>query len=287
MALRINTNVAAINAHRQLLGTESKMNVSMEKLSSGYRINRASDDAAGLAIANRLRTNVRSLTVASRNVTEGKALLQIAEGSTSQIENILERMKELATQAASANTSAGADGDKAKLQAEFSKLIDEIDRIVDDTKYQGTKLLDGNFAGTFQVGASSVADGGGASQINIAIRIGSSGTTGLSAANLGVNTLDISTAAGADTALGAIDDAIDDLAQVLGDIGAGMNRLDYTYSNLQVSIENFSAAESAIRDVDMASEMVTFTKTQILMQAGTAMLSQANMASQNVLSLFQ
>jgi len=287
MALRINTNVAAINAHRQLLGTESKMNVSMEKLSSGYRINRASDDAAGLAIANRLRTNVRSLTVASRNVTEGKALLQIAEGSTSQIENILERMKELATQAASANTSAGADGDKAKLQAEFSKLIDEIDRIVDDTKYQGTKLLDGNFAGTFQVGASSVADGGGASQINIAIRIGSSGTTGLSAANLGVNTLNISTAAGADTALGAIDDAIDDLAQVLGDIGAGMNRLDYTYSNLQVSIENFSAAESAIRDVDMASEMVTFTKTQILMQAGTAMLSQANMASQNVLSLFQ
>ncbi len=287
MALRINTNVAAINAHRQLLGTESKMNVSMEKLSSGYRINRASDDAAGLAIANRLRTNVRSLTVASRNVTEGKALLQIAEGSTSQIENILERMKELATQAASANTSAGADGDKAKLNAEFSKLIDEIDRIVDDTKYQGTKLLDGNFAGTFQVGASSVADGGGASQINIAIRIGSSGTTGLSSANLGVNTLDISTAAGADTALGAIDDAIDDLAQVLGDIGAGMNRLDYTYSNLQVSIENFSAAESAIRDVDMASEMVTFTKTQILMQAGTAMLSQANMASQNVLSLFQ
>ena len=274
MALRINTNVAAINAHRQLLGTESKMNASMEKLSSGYRINRASDDAAGLAIANRLRTNTKSLTVASRNVTEGKALLQIAEGSANKVEDILERMKELATQAASANTSTT---DKSKINAEFAALKSEITRIVDDTKYQGTALLDGNFSGTFQVGSTNTSS----AQINISI-------SALSLTSLGLNDADdiVDTAAHAQGALTTIDSAIDTLATVLGNIGAGMNRLDYTYSNLQVQIENFSAAESAIRDVDMASEMVTFTKSQILMQAGTAMLSQANMASQNVLSLF-
>lgn len=274
MALRINTNVAAINAHRQLLGTEAKLNGSMEKLSSGYRINRASDDAAGLAIANRLRAGVRSLTVASRNVTEGKSLLAVAEGSANQIESILERMKELATQAASAN--AGDDVDK--LQAEFSTLIEEIDRIANDTNYQGDLLLDGSFAGTFQVGAADSSTRSGSSQLNISI------TQGLSSADLGVNAENIST--DADGAIAAIDAAIDDVGTALGAIGAGMNRLDYTYSNLQVQIENFSASESVIRDVDMASEMVTFTKSQILLQAGTAMLAQANMSSQGVLSLF-
>jgi flagellin len=271
MALRINTNVAAINAHRQLLGTEKAMNNSMEKLSSGFRINRAADDAAGLAIANRLRVNVRSLTVASRNAVEGKSLLQVAEGSANQIEGILERMKELATQAASAN--AGTDLDK--IDAEYQSLIDEIDRIVEDSEYQGTALLDGTFQGTFQVGSGDVA---AADQMSITI--GS-----LSATGLGVTTA-LSSAANAVTAIGEIDGAIDDLAVVLGDIGASMNRLDFTYSNIQVQIENFSASESVIRDVDMASEMVTFTKNQILLQAGTAMLAQANMAPQQVLSLF-
>jgi len=271
MALRINTNVAAINAHRQLLGTENNLNKSMEKLSSGFRINRAADDAAGLAIANRLRVNVRSLTVASRNAVEGKSLLQVAEGSANQIEGILERMKELATQAASAN--AGTDLDK--IDAEYQSLIDEIDRIVEDSEYQGTALLDGTFQGTFQVGSGDVA---AADQMSISI--GS-----LSSAGLGVTTA-LTSAANAVSAIGEIDDAIDDLAVVLGDIGASMNRLDFTYSNLQVQIENFSASESVIRDVDMASEMVTFTKNQILLQAGTAMLAQANMSSQGVLSLF-
>jgi flagellin len=271
MALRINTNVAAINAHRQLLGTENNLNKSMEKLSSGFRINRAADDAAGLAIANRLRVNVRSLTVASRNAVEGKALLQVAEGSANQIEGILERMKELATQAASAN--AGTDLDK--IDAEYQSLIDEIDRIVEDSEYQGTALLDGTFSGTFQVGSGDVS---AADQMSITIGELSSSGLGISAA--------LTSAANAVTAIGEIDDAIDDLAVVLGDIGASMNRLDFTYSNLQVQIENFSASESVIRDVDMAAEMVTFTKNQILLQAGTAMLAQANMSSQGVLSLF-
>lgn len=271
MALRINTNVAAINAHRQLLGTEMKLNTSMEKLSSGFRINRASDDAAGLAIANRLRTNVRSLTVASRNVTEGKALLQIAEGSANQIENILERMKELATQAASAN--AGNDVDK--LNAEFSQLKLELTRISDDTKYQGTSLLSSAYNATFQVGSSSDAS----STINISF-------SAVTLAGLGLTSTAVDSAANATTALDTIDDAIDTLAGVLGGIGAAMNRMDYTYANLQVQIENFSASESAIRDVDMAAEMVNYTKNSILLQAGTAMLAQANMSSQGVLSLF-
>jgi len=271
MALRINTNIAAINAHRQLLGTEAKLGLSMEKLSSGYRINRASDDAAGLAIANRLRTNVRSLTVASRNVTEAKSMLQIAEGSANQIENILERMKELATQAASENSGEDVD----KLDAEFQALIDEIDRIVDDTEYQDTALLDGTFSGGFQVGS------GGAAADQLAISI-----SALDSSGLGLASSSVSSHANAVTALGTIDDAIDTLADVLGNIGASMNRLDYTYSNLQVQIENFSASESVIRDVDMASEMVNFTKNQILLQAGTAMLAQANMSTQVVLSLF-
>ena len=270
MALRINTNIAAINTHRQLLGTESKLGLSMEKLSSGFRINRASDDAAGLAIANRLRTNVRSLTVASRNVVEGKSLLQIAEGSANQIEGILERMKELATQAASSN--AGTDLDK--LDAEYQSLINEIDRIVDDSEYQGTALLDGNFIGTFQVGSGGVA---AADQLNITIGALSSEGLNLSAA--------LTSADDAVTAIGEIDDAIDDLA-IVRQHRRIHDRLDYTYSNLQVQIENFSASESVIRDVDMASEMVNFTKNQILLQAGTAMLAQANMSTQVVLSLF-
>jgi len=271
MALRINTNVAAINAHRQLLGTEAKLNGSMEKLSSGYRINRASDDAAGLAIANKLRANVRSLTVASRNVTEGKSLLAVAEGSANQIESILERMKELATQASSANASS----DIGKIGAEYDTLIEELDRIVDSTKYQGVALLDGTFAGTFQVGSE------GATTSQIVISIGE-----LSTDELDMAAGDLDTATSAITALNSIDTAIGTLSDVLGNIGAAMNRMDYTYSNLQVQIENFSASESAIRDVDMASEMVTFTKSQILLQAGTAMLAQANMSSQGVLSLF-
>ncbi|MCK9263992.1 MAG: flagellin FliC, partial [Deltaproteobacteria bacterium] len=153
MALRINTNVAALNAHRQLLGTEQKLGLSMERLSSGFRINRASDDAAGLAVANRLRTNIRSLTVASRNVTEAKAMVAIAEGAANQVEGILERMKELATQAASDNAAL----DRSKINAEFESLSAEIVRIVGDTEYQGTKLIDGTFGNALDEASSTAA----------------------------------------------------------------------------------------------------------------------------------
>ena len=249
MALRINTNVAALNAHRQLLGTESSMNKSMQKLSSGYRINTAGDDASGLVQANQLRANVRSLTVAAQNTIQGRAGLAIYEGDANTIESILERMKELCVK-----------GNSTESQAELDELALEITRIADSS--QGSD-------GAIQVGIDATT----ASQISTTVGA-------MDAATLGVDSLTVGTAA-----ISTIDTAIDTIGGILGDIGAGMNRLDYTYSNLQSQIENLSASESVIRDVDMASEMVNFTKSQILLQAGTAMLAQANMSSQVVLSL--
>ena len=365
MALRINTNVAALNAHRQLAITEAKLSSNMEKLSSGYRINRAADDAAGLSVANRLRSTTKSLAVASRNVSEAKGMVNVAEGAVTQIEDILERMKELATQSASAN----AANDRDKIQAEFLSLQSEISRITESTNYQGTVLLKGTFgngvsttsgftsgcgmttseitisgasAGVYTIGdalgvvtitngtstqgvaiatatagtlnfslfgisltlntdhatgdlaastitVSAAAEGGifqvgsGNSADNrIGLTIGSLTTTAL-----GINTTSLATQAGAQAALTAIDSAIDTLVGVEGNLGAAVNRMDYTYANLQVSIENLSASESVIRDVDMAGEMVSFTKNQILQSAGTAMLAQANMSSQSVLTLMK
>ena len=262
MSLTINTNVAALNAHNNLLNTDSALSKSMQKLSSGYRINSASDDAAGLAVANNLRSSVRSLTVAAQNTTEANAGLAITEGSANQIESILERMNELATEAAN-GTGNAAD------QAEFSTLQSEIDRIAGSTPGGG---------GTFQVGDSA------ASTSQITVTIGAMDTTALNLTTTAVNVSDVTHATAAIT---AINSAINTLNTTLGSIGAGMNRLTYTYNNLQTQIVNMSAQESAIRDVDMASEMTNFTKNQILEQAGTAMLAQANSSSQNILTLFK
>ncbi|HHO75701.1 MAG TPA: flagellin FliC [Deltaproteobacteria bacterium] len=250
MALRINTNVAALNAHRQLLGTETRLNSSMQKLSSGYRINTAGDDASGLVQANAMRANIRSLNVAAQNTIQGKANLAIAEGDANTIEGILERMKELCVKGGGATT-----------QAEMDTLIEEIDRIADSSQAS---------TGTIQVGVDATT----ASQI----------TTTVSA--MGASDLSVATVTADATGIATVDAAIAQIGGILGDIGATMNRLEYTYANLQTQIENLSASESAIRDVDMAAEMVNFTKNQILLQAGTAMLSQANMSTQNVLSLF-
>ena len=364
MGLRINTNIGAINAHRHLLQTDFRLTRNMERLSSGYRINHSSDDAAGLSIANRLRTNVRSLTVASRNVNEAKSMVNVAEGAANQIEGILERLKELATQAASDNAST----DRDKINSEASTLLNEIDRIVNDTEYQGTVLLTGNFGNglssvsvsgsglgssdfsvggaaaatyTFNVSGTNLAITGnnitqtvtvtseGAQTINfdklgitinadsdfsvagldgdtITVTAGSCGgvfqvgsgndnsadtigvTLGdLTTSTLGVSGISLSTRSSASSALATIDSAINTVNNKLGDMGAAINRLDYAYSNLQVTIENFQSSESVIRDVDMASEMVSFTKNQILEQAGVAMLAQANMSSQGVLTLMR
>ena len=274
MGLRIQNNIAALNAHKNLTISDSALSKSLERLSSGYRINRAADDAAGLAISQGMRADIASYNVASRNVSEANAMVQVAEGAYDQIGNMLVRLKELATQAASANAS----GDLDKIDAEAQALLDEIDRISDATEYAGAGLLDGSLGTqTFQVGSTADTF----SQVEVSFS-----TVSTASGSLNIATLDLLSATTAQTALTSIDTAIDTLNDSRGDLGAIQNRLAYASANLSTTIENVQAAESVIRDVDMANEMISFTKNQILLQAGTAMLAQANMAPQVVLSLF-
>lgn len=272
MGLRIQNNIAALNAHKNLTISDSALSKSLERLSSGYRINRAADDAAGLAISQGMRADIASYNQASRNVSEANAMVQVAEGAYDQIGNMLVRLKELATQAASANAAGNLD----KIDAEADALKAEIDRISDAAEYAGAPLLDGSL-GTqiFQVG--STADG--FSQIGVSFAT-------VSTASMSIDGLDLLSAGAAQTALTDVDAAIGTLNDSRGALGAIQNRLTYASANLSTTIENVQAAESVIRDVDMAAEMITFTKNQILLQAGTAMLAQANMAPQVVLSLF-
>jgi len=279
MGLRIQNNIAALNAHRQLQISDAGLSKSLERLSSGYRINRAADDAVGLAISQGMRADIASYNVASRNVAEANAMVQVAEGAYDQIGNMLVRLKELATQAASAN----ANGNLDKIEAESQALINEIDRISESTAYAGAAVLDGTLGTqTFQVGSTADTF----SQIDVGFSTVSSTTLGTGSGGAGVGTIHLNTATDAQSALTEIDYAIDDLNSSRGDLGAIQNRLNYASANLSTTIENVQAAESVIRDVDMAAEMTTFTKNQILLQAGTAMLAQANMAPQVVLSLF-
>ena len=378
MGLRIQHNIAAMNAHRQLTISDAGLAKSLERLSSGYRINKAADDAAGLSISQSFRADIASFKVASRNASEASSLLQVAEGAADQIGNMLTRLKELATQAASANAGANLD----KINDEKAKLLTEIDKIAQSTEYADTALINGtygvgisttggdvtstngfssltgmkaeysyvinvidtnnsqvdveievynasgtavgnetvydttipasgstatiSFAGlgvdlkvtsdinealngnassmvhakdsgnsTFQVGAENDSNN------QISISLGDLTTN----SGLGISSIDLSTASGAQSALTTIDTAIDSLNDVRGAIGAYMNQLSYHSANLASTIENVQAAESIIRDVDMAAEMTDFTKNQILLQAGTAMLAQANMAPQVVLQL--
>jgi flagellin len=261
MGLRIQNNIAAMNAHRNLTLSDNMLSKSLERLSSGYRINKASDDAAGLAISQGMRADIASLKVASRNVAEASSQVQQIEGAMDQIGNILVRLKELATQAASANASSNL----TQINAEATELLAEIGRI-------GASTSGG---GTYQVGS--------ANDDNSKITFSSSATT---TTTLGINTLDLSSAGGAQTALTSVTTAVGTLSTARGSLGATQNRLAYAAANLATTIENKQAAESVIRDADMAAEMTTFTKNQILLQAGTAMLAQANMAPQSVLSLF-
>ncbi len=396
MGLRINQNIAAMNAYRNLSITDGQMSKSLEKLSSGYRINRAADDAAGLSISEGLRSQVGGLKVAVRNAQDGISVAQTAEGAMNEATSILQRMRDLSVQAA----NGGSNDTEAKgaAQKEFGQLNQELDRIGKTTSFGKQKLLDGSFgqaqevagtktttpsgaAGTFDIsqvngqtlaaaitvtvpaaaaGASAkdIADGmntaistalKGAGQgftgdeIHVSSDVASDGTgatfkidgakgftlandsgvlsgnsitAGASAAKanansgqfqvgansgetlnisigavsasaLGTSNLDLSAEGGADTAIGAVDSAITKISDQRASLGAYQNRFEHTINNLNVSVENLSASESRIRDTDMASEMVQFTRSQILTQAGTSMLSQANQASQNVLSLLR
>jgi flagellin len=370
MGLRIQNNIAAMNAHRQLGIADAGLSKSLQRLSSGYRINSAADDAAGLAISSAMRADIASFKVASRNTSEANSLLQVASGALDQIGNMLTRLKELATQASSAN----AESNLTKINDEAQKLILEIDRIADSTEYADTALINGTFgvsvlgtsteakassgysgisgmqtsgqytfaaaATTIQInhgsgsetvtgiaapgaGATSdiyfgsigltltinstydansdfiiTASSGGASnfqvgaennaenKISISLGNATQEKLGQTSGSSAITDINLASAGSAQSALDYIDDAVSDLSTIQGDVGAYQNRLGYAAANVSSLIENIQAAESVIRDVDMASEMTAFTKNQILLQAGTAMLAQANMAPQMVLSLF-
>jgi len=270
----INTNVAAINAHRNLGFNNTQMGKTMEKLSSGYRINRAADDAAGLAISEKMRFQINGYNQAMRNAQDGISLLQTGEGALTEVHSMLQRLNVLANQ--SANGTLEDKTDRAYLQKEVSQLLEEIDNIASTTKFNGISLLSGS-AGevTFQVGYD---EGSPTISINL--------SSGVSSNDLfGTSGIDISTAGGARAALTKIQEAIGKVSELRATFGAVQNRLEHTINNLGVNAENLSASESRIRNADMAKEMTEFTRNQILVQAGTAMLAQANAVPQNVLRL--
>jgi flagellin len=264
MSLRINTNVEAFNAHRNLEATSGKLAKSMERLSSGLRINRAADDAAGLAISQKLTAQIKGVDQAGRNVQDGISLVQTAEGSLNEVHSMLQRVRELAVQYSNGTLSTS---DKAAINSEVTQLTDEIERIGTTAQFNNIHLLDSAQTISFQVGAN---DG----------EVISVSTVSLGSA---VGTIDLTSS----TVLADIDTAIDAVSAQRASFGAVQNRLEHTYNNIQTYEENLSASNSRIVDVDMAAEMVNFTKNQILQQAGTAMLSQANQAPQAVLSLLR
>ena len=372
MGLRIQTNTSAAKAYAGLFKADNMLSKSLHRLSTGFRINSASDDAAGLAIANKLSATSKGLGAAARNVSEASSIVNIAQGSMNNISSILERLKELATQGASDNVSSS---ERTKINSEASALTSEVTRIVNDTKYQDTSLIKGTFGATFcdkaglfaagegvtavdvsgAVDASATytlttTDGSGAGKSDVTLTNGiitqtiDEATTGtaqtfdfsalvvkitvdsawddptelagafsivtgvggtfqvgadndanadrysftigdMTLATLGISTLSLSSRSGAQSGITSIDAAIDLVNTALGDVGAVINRLSFASANIAGTLENISAAESGIRDVDFAKEMTQFTKSQILQQAATAMLSQANAASQGILQL--
>ena len=278
MGLRIQNNVEAFNAHRQLTGTAAKAASSMEKLSSGYRINRAADDAAGLAISEKMRAQIGGLAQAQRNAQDAVSLVQTGEGALNEVHSILQRVRDLKVQY---DSGVMSDDDKKAIAAEVQQLGKEVNDISSKTEFNGLKLLGGT-SFTFTVGANSAdtvdittVDLAGASGVKDLIDVGS--TTTLDAASGAFNSLKVED----------IDDMITNVSTARSTFGAVQNRLDHRLNNLATYQENLVASESRIRDVDMASEMVNFTKLQILQQAGTSMLAQANQAPQGVLSLLR
>jgi flagellin len=280
MGLRINNNVAAMNAYRNLSVNEGAMGKSLERLSSGLRINRAADDAAGLSVSEGLRSQIGGLKVAVRNAQDGVSVVQTAEGALTETTAILQRMRDLAVQA----SNGGSQDLRAQAAAntEFQQLNTELTRISDTTKFGSQALLTGGYTGTFQVGANA------GETITVAIAQDMD-ATGLGTGDevLGGGATVAANVASAQLALTAVDTAIGTVATTRATLGAFQNRFEHTINNLNVAVENLTASESRIRDTDMAQEMVNFTKNQILSQAGTAMLAQANSAPQGVLQLLR
>lgn len=270
MPQTINTNIPSLTAQRNLNSTQGTMQTALERLSSGLRINSAKDDAAGLAIAERMNGQVRGMKVAVRNANDAISMSQVAEGGLNEIGNMLQRMRELAVQSANGTNSTG---DRDNLDAEFQALNSDIGRISDVTKFNGISIIgDQADTFTFQVGANS------GETMEVA-------TSDMDNTELGVVALDISTSAGADTALGTLDTAIDLVTTERAKYGAAQSQFSSAITNLQVGMENQAAARGRIVDADFAVETANMTRAQILQQAGTAMVAQANSAPQGVLSL--
>ncbi|GAA3930463.1 flagellin N-terminal helical domain-containing protein [Actinoplanes auranticolor] len=274
MGLRINQNIAAQNAYRSLSVSDNQMSKSLEKLSSGFRINRAADDAAGLAISEGLRSQVGGLKVAARNAQDGVSVVQTAEGALNEVHSILQRGRDLQVQAANGSNSTDS---LAAINSELTALGDEITAIAGRTDFNGVKLLDGNANLTFQVGANS--------SDTLSVDISDLDLTAAAASLTTAATNNAAAGSAADIDL--IDAQIKLVSGERGKLGASQNRLEHTINNINVSVENLSASESRIRDTDMAQEMMSFTRSQILSQAGTAMLAQANQSQQGVLSLLR
>jgi flagellin len=273
MGLRVNTNTASINAQRNLNNVTERLSANYRRLSTGLRISTAADDAAGLAISERLRAQIRSLDQAKRNANDGISMVQTAEGALGEVSSILVRLRELAVQSANGTTS---DADKATLNAEFGDLVNEINRIGRSTEFNNIKLMDGSSASvSFQIGFGTTT---GIDTISVSL----SPTLSTS---LSLSSLDIGSGGSTSTAISAIDTAINTVSGLRGRLGAVQNRLGSTINNLAVQVENLSAAESRIRDVDVAHETAQLTRNSILQQASIAILAQANASPQSALGL--
>ncbi|MDM5297583.1 flagellin Hag [Bacillus pumilus] len=278
--MRINHNIAALNTLNRLSSNNAASQKNMEKLSSGLRINRAGDDAAGLAISEKMRGQIRGLEMASKNAQDGISLIQTAEGALTETHAILQRVRELTVQAG--NTGTQQDEDLEAIQEEITALVEEIDGIGDRTQFNGKQLLDGSeTAGfTFQIGAN------GAQTIDVTIDSMKADALGTTVTMDNIDVTDFANSS-FDDQLKGIDEAINAVSKQRSALGAVQNRLEHTINNLGASAENLTAAESRIRDVDMAKEMSEFTKNNILSQASQAMLAQANQQPQNVLQLLR
>ncbi|WP_312430321.1 flagellin N-terminal helical domain-containing protein [Lacrimispora sp.] len=281
--MRIQHNIAALNAHRQLGNNNSTVSKSLEKLSSGYRINRAGDDAAGLAISEKMRAQITSLDTAQKNANDGISLIQTAEGALTEVHSMLNRMVELSMQ--SANGIYDQDVDRKNLQEEYDQLTTEIDRIANTTTFNGTKLLNGNGAAattiTLQIGDTASTNN------MLGVKISSIATSATGMSGIGSAKIDGADTTKAAATISKVKDAINYVSSIRGKLGAYQNRLEHTVNNLGATAENMTAAESRIRDVDMAKEMMSYTKNNILVQASQAMLAQANQLPQGVLQLLQ
>lgn len=274
MGLSINTNIESTNAYRNLSNTQNLLAKNLEKLSSGYRINRAADDAAGLAISEGLRSQIGGLKVASRNAQDGISVVQTAEGALTEVHSILQRLRDLSVQGANDSNNTAA---RANITTEATQLTAELTRIGESTNFNGKNLLDGTATLNFQIGAD------GAASSALEVDLSSIDVTGLEASIA----FSVASHSDAQTTLGNIDTAIESISTQRSTLGAYQNRLEHTIKSVNVAVENLTASESRIRDTDIAQEMTNFTKNQVLSQAGMAMLAQANSSPQSVLSLLR